>query len=1290
MEFIPSDIAASSEQSMDPTLSAPVTSFQSPYEEQGFGHEEFFEIKNSMVDGGDRFSVSAVAFDGQEELLWMGNQGGHVTSYYGLDPQKYTSFQVHETNEIRQLLTVDGLVFSLTPDSLRCNSKYGRPQYRHKSDALQDMQCMLLTQPHKILMGGHQPIMVELDIEKRKEIRQVEISEPGCAILRFSTQYICSGDTAGKVTLRDPRSLKTQHVLQAHSGTLSDFDVCNNQLVTCGFSNRMGSLTADRFLMLYDLRYMKATTPMPMTLDPMFLRFIPMYSDRICVVSQIGQFQVMEQGALTPASMTVYNVQTEGASINAFDISPSHQTMAFGDAGGFIHLFGTETPVMNPFSKDTEFAPVETLHASIDVNNLLAPYSLVPMQYPAQGKLASDWPEELCQKTYRKAPRIDPEIIRTVKMVSNVGYAPNPGGRRRNQMQRPTASSHKTTHKNSVPDSPLDRDDPFIKIPKRYRKVEIKYSKLGVEDFDFWYYNKTNFAGLETQIPNAYCNAMVQVLYTIEPLRVALIGHLCDREFCLACELGFLFHMLDLQKGKACQASNFLRAFRTIPEASALSLVLNDAEESMGKVNLRRLIQNWNRFLLQQIHTECSELSDISSILEKSGLQPLSPVSRTQSWSEDPNIEDHPLTSASPLPSLDEDEIEEKDEKEEKKAKGTVPEPLELKKQRLDSLSSEDGKPPQGGHAKDSAVKSLFGLDLENVFTCNKCGAVMKRSMTSSANDLSYPELMQDRVEKQYLFAEVLQRSLCSEQNTQAWCNVCKKYQPHVQTKVIESLPDILSLNCHLESTRELEFWRAQEAFVRKKYEGETTSAASITRSAVKLCRYGLACTRKDCKFRHDNDGDRSSLRFDEAASEDKRSVYDHSWLPVGLQAKLLDDGKVLFHNIEDENDIPSKWAEPDLSYYELHATVAYIKDQKTGGHLISHVNMGERYHQRKERVTCTQWYLFNDFAIQPIERQEAVSFNLDWKIPCVVYYMRKDITARHSTTIQNPITADVLFTDSTLVTPRRKHVMFAPLDRPEIPVEGEVVGLDAEFVTLNQEEAELRSDGTRSTIKPSHLSVARITCIRGKGPLMYEPFIDDYISTQEAVVDYLTQFSGIQPGDLDAAISQKHLTTLKSTYLKLRYLIDRGCLFVGHGLKKDFRVINLVIKSDQVIDTVDLFHLPRQRMISLKFLAWYFLGTTIQSDMHDSIEDARTALRLYHKYQEMCKEGMDMVRETLKEMYETGRKLQWKVTDAPSPVEIAADRAREEEEKRKKEEKEKEEKEDEKEKEEEEEEETE
>lgn len=85
-------------------------------------------------------------------------------------------------------------------------------------------------------------------------------------------------------------------------------------------------------------------------------------------------------------------------------------------------------------------------------------------------------------------------------------------------------------------------------------------------------------------------------------------------------------------------------------------------------------------------------------------------------------------------------------------------------------------------------------------------------------------------------------------------------------------------------------------------------------------------------------------------------------------------------------------------------------------------------------------------------------------------------------------------------------------------------------------------------------------------------PFIDDYIRSPEPIYDHLTRFSGLLPGDLDPAISAHHLTTLKQAYLKLRYLVDAGCVFVGHGLKSDFRTINMLVPPHQVRSGLPVF----------------------------------------------------------------------------------------------------------------------
>ena len=66
--------------------------------------------------------------------------------------------------------------------------------------------------------------------------------------------------------------------------------------------------------------------------------------------------------------------------------------------------------------------------------------------------------------------------------------------------------------------------------------------------------------------------------------------------------------------------------------------------------------------------------------------------------------------------------------------------------------------------------------------------------------------------------------------------------------------------------------------------------------------------------------------------------------------------------------------------------------------------------------------------------------------------------------------------------------------------------------------------------------------------------------------------------------------------------------------------------------------------MVSLKFLAWYFLDQKIQGITHDSIEDAVTALRLYKKYLQLKAE--DKLIEALNGLYDKGKTFNWKVPE--------------------------------------------
>uniref|UniRef100_A0A0A9WV61 PAN2-PAN3 deadenylation complex catalytic subunit PAN2 n=1 Tax=Lygus hesperus TaxID=30085 RepID=A0A0A9WV61_LYGHE len=1146
-------------------------SFHTAVDEQfadEYGTPEFTERSTILIDGGNSYGVSTVAFDPFEELVWMGNQGGHVTSYYGADMTKYTSFQVHMTDEIRCILPIDGGILILSPSSVRYQLRRGIPLYTHSSANMQEMQCMIgmKNSLDSFLIGGHNPSLVEFNLTEGREIKTLNVGRGGCAIMRQQLRFLCCGQPSGRIDLRDPLSLKVEHSLDTHTGSLSDFDVHGNLLVTCGFSQDQGSLAVDPLLLVYDLRMLRPVAPIELLLEPLLLRFMPSFSSRLAVASQTGQLQFVETVTLSEPDLSLYQINCDSTAIlTALDVSNSSQAVIVGETAGSLHLMSSvSSPAFNCFSRPTEFPdPVDT-YVPIDIGDSLAVYANIPLPMTncSPGQLLSDWPEEFLKRRYRRTPPIDPEIFRTMKMQGTIGYAPNPNTKRRNQVaesyvggRRGGDSMNRNNNNNSGDDG-----SGFIAIPKRYRKADIKYSKNGLDDIDMDSMNKTGFSGLEATLPNSYCNAMLQVLFFSSNLRQVMMSHQCSGEFCICCELGFLFSMLC--SGAPCHSGNLLRALRSAKEASALRLIVSDT--SINDANLLQLIQSWNRFILHQMHSELLECK------RKEAKTP-SFVFRDTDF---PSIEIQNQRKRKVKPELTEEIIE-------------------------DTTKGE------------TDVSKLLGSKQVLGFTCLKCNMKSTKDATVLVHNLMYPNL-KGRDSNEITFPEVVEWSLGGSNVTPAWCDKCYKFQPTLQEKQVKTLPPILSINCGNNNEADKKYWREQmDAVVMKALQGSVD-----TKQQVKMCRYGGACTRTGCRFKHPNQ------------STDVTGISSHhyqtnSWVPMTLSLGLTAAGKVrVVRHGEGIAD-----AEGEIITYDLYAVICYINDEKKN--IVSIVNVDP---------VDSQWYIFNDFSITPVPAQEAVWFSIDWKIPCVLYWRQR---GSETTSVLKglQISSDVLIN-----VPKCANII--PLTPDEIPKKGDIVAMDAEFVTLNQEESELRSDGKLATVKPSHMSVARISCVRGQGHLEGMAFIDDYISTQEQVFDYLTKFSGIKPGDLDATCSSKNLTTLKSTYLKLRYLVDNGVIFVGHGLNNDFRVINLIVPSNQVIDTVHLFYLPGQRMVSLRFLAWHFTGVKIQEESHDSVEDARAALRLYKKWVELEEAGKTA--EALEEMYVAGKSLNWIVPADP------------------------------------------
>lgn len=156
---------------------------------------------------------------------------------------------------VHQVETMPEGIYALTSSSLRHQIRRGIPKFTYKSKNLYDALCMFPMSSTRLLIAGHQDYMLDLDLETLTE--QQLVDSKGCAIIKRHSRFLCCGDVDGNISLRDPSTLREEHRLPAHTGSLNDFDVQGNYMISCGFSDINGKLTIDRYLMVYDMRMLR-------------------------------------------------------------------------------------------------------------------------------------------------------------------------------------------------------------------------------------------------------------------------------------------------------------------------------------------------------------------------------------------------------------------------------------------------------------------------------------------------------------------------------------------------------------------------------------------------------------------------------------------------------------------------------------------------------------------------------------------------------------------------------------------------------------------------------------------------------------------------------------------------------------------------------------------------------------------------------------------------------------------------------------------------------------------------
>uniref|UniRef100_A0AC35UCJ7 PAB-dependent poly(A)-specific ribonuclease subunit 2 n=1 Tax=Rhabditophanes sp. KR3021 TaxID=114890 RepID=A0AC35UCJ7_9BILA len=356
--------------------------------------------------------VSCTKFDNVESLLWFGTETGRVASIVANHSTKYTAFPISHSPVLGLQPTEYGLL-SLFKDSVNLNSRTGLNYCTIKTPNMQDLTCfhIMKSNPSNVILRGNQKTISIVDLNVQKETRVVFDSKKSeGSVMRENDDYIFTSDASGSITLRNKTSLECIGEIKAHKGTIVDFDICGNKLITCGMTFNYKGFCPESYIKVFDLRTLNPLPPIALDFAPRFCRFLPENAEDMYVAVSVGGEMVITN--LYEPQTTTVHVDNDNCAITALDVSLTNECISIGDQQSFIHIFSNcEVPNYNYINMESVYAdPFEQL-SRMDFDEMTS-LSMVPYKHDLAETLISDWPEEYTYNSYRYLKRENSEILK--------------------------------------------------------------------------------------------------------------------------------------------------------------------------------------------------------------------------------------------------------------------------------------------------------------------------------------------------------------------------------------------------------------------------------------------------------------------------------------------------------------------------------------------------------------------------------------------------------------------------------------------------------------------------------------------------------------------------------------------------------------------------------------------------------------------------------------------------------------------------------------------------------------